>query len=201
MGRQEEEMAAYRQAIELNPEDAEAHKRLGNALWQQEKDEEAIAEYREVVRLKPDDAEAHFNLGMALDPQGKTEEEMAEYREAIRLDPNHVWALVNLASLLDVLIMRKEARGYWVRAEKLEKSPEWVERIKKRLAKPKEAIREYREAIRLNPDDAEALENLAVTLDGKGERKEARTLWERAEKLEKRPAWCGRIKQRLVEPD
>jgi len=76
-------------------------------------------------------------LGMALDPQGKTEEEMAEYREAIRLDPNHVWALENFASLLDVQSMRKEARGYWERALKVEKRPEWVEKIKKRLTEPR----------------------------------------------------------------
>jgi hypothetical protein len=41
-----------------------------------------------------------------------------------------------LAISLDEEGKRKEARGYWERALKAEKGPEWIERIKKRLAEP-----------------------------------------------------------------
>jgi predicted negative regulator of RcsB-dependent stress response len=40
-----------------------------------------------------------------------------------------------------------------------------------------------------------------MLLDAKGERKEARGFWERAEKSEKRPKNVEWIKKRLAEPD
>jgi Flp pilus assembly protein TadD len=67
--------------------------------------------------------------------------------------------------------------------------------------KIKEAIDELREAIRLRPDFAQALEYLAITLDEEGMRKEARVYWERASKVEKGSEWVTRIKPRLAEPD
>jgi Flp pilus assembly protein TadD len=64
-----------------------------------------------------------------------------------------------------------------------------------------EAIKEYREAIRLKPDYAEAHYGLGWALDQKGERKEARGYFERAVKLEKKPELGEWIKKRLAEPD
>jgi Flp pilus assembly protein TadD len=77
---------------------------------------------------------AYTNLGIALEKQGKNEEAIMAYRKAIELKLEKPFALENLAILLDAKGARKEAREYWERAEKLEKRPEWVERIKKRLA-------------------------------------------------------------------
>ena len=132
-GKLDEAVAAYREAIRLNPDLAEAHYNLGVALGEQGKLDEAVAAYREAIRLNPDYAEAHYNLGNELRKQGKTEEAIAEYREAIRLNPDDAEALENLAITLDAKGERKEAREFWERGEKLEKRPEWVERIKKRL--------------------------------------------------------------------
>ena len=87
-GKLEEAIAAYRTAIRLKPDYAEAHYNLGIALHDQGKLEEAIAEYRTAIRLKPDYANAHYNLGLALHDQGKLEEAIAEYRAAIRLKPD-----------------------------------------------------------------------------------------------------------------
>jgi eukaryotic-like serine/threonine-protein kinase len=65
-----EAIAAYREAIRLQPENAGAHYNLGIALDSQGKVSEAIAAYRDAIRLQPDEAEAHCNLGMALRSQG-----------------------------------------------------------------------------------------------------------------------------------
>jgi hypothetical protein len=56
-------------------------------------------------------------------------------------------------------------------------------------------------AIRLKPDYAEVMENLAVLLDKLGRGSEARGFWEMAGKVDTRPAWVDRIKKRLAEPD
>ena len=93
-------VAARREAIRLQPDDADAHSNLGLALAAQGKLDEAIAEYREAIRLQPDSAEAHYNLGIALAHQGKLDEAVAEYRTAIRLKPDYAEAHCNLGHLL-----------------------------------------------------------------------------------------------------
>lgn len=47
-GKQDEAIACYRQALEIDPTFAMAHSNLGNALWRQH--EEAIAAHEEAVR-------------------------------------------------------------------------------------------------------------------------------------------------------
>jgi tetratricopeptide (TPR) repeat protein len=135
-GRHAAAEALYTEYLKKQPGSATAHNNLGVALGKQGKTEEEIAEYREAIHLDPGDAQAHFNLGVALWEKGEPEEVIKEFRKAIRLKPGYAEALENLAIMLDVKGERKEARGYWVRAVKLEKRPEWVERIKKRLAEP-----------------------------------------------------------------
>jgi superkiller protein 3 len=75
--------AAFRKAIQLNPNDAEAHNILGIVLFvQQGKLEEAITEFRQTIRIDPNDANAHKNLGAALYRQDKLEEAIAELKLA-----------------------------------------------------------------------------------------------------------------------
>jgi superkiller protein 3 len=130
----EEAIAAYRKAIALKPNDPNPHFNLGIVLFLQGNAEESVAALRKAVELKPDWTVAYTNLGIALEKQGKNEEAIMAYRKAIELKLEKPFALENLAILLDAKGARKEAREYWERAEKLEKRPEWVERIKKRLA-------------------------------------------------------------------
>jgi Flp pilus assembly protein TadD len=58
-------VAAYRVAIGINPDYAEVHSNLGNALREEGKLDEAIAAYRQAIGLNPAYAEAHCNLGTA----------------------------------------------------------------------------------------------------------------------------------------
>jgi tetratricopeptide (TPR) repeat protein len=89
-------MAAFRAAIRIRPDYAEAHNNLGLVLIQSGKDEEGIAALREAVRLAPAYAEARTNLGAALTPTD-AEAAIKELEEAVRLAPGSVKALFNLA--------------------------------------------------------------------------------------------------------
>jgi tetratricopeptide (TPR) repeat protein len=122
----DEAIAAYRDAIRLKPESAEAHGNLGLALTEQGQVAEAITELRETIRLKPDFFGAHYNLGNALRDQGKPAEAIAAYREAIRLQPDYAEAHCNLGSILQGQGQFREALAEYRRGHELgSKRPGW----------------------------------------------------------------------------
>jgi tetratricopeptide (TPR) repeat protein len=95
-------IALIRQAIHIDPDSAEAHARLAQALIWHGEMEAAISEGREAVRLKPDLAEAHYHLGSALFANRQRREARAEMKAAIALDHEGSvarWARNTLSSL------------------------------------------------------------------------------------------------------
>ena len=87
-GQWDEAMAEYRKALQIKPDNAEAHNNLGNALYDKGQLDEAITEYRKALQIKPDYAEAHNNLGNALSEKGQLDEAMTEYRKALQIQPD-----------------------------------------------------------------------------------------------------------------
>ena len=81
-GKLEDAIAAFREAIRIKPDFADAHFALGVGLRRQGELDEAIDELRAAIRIKPSDAHAHYNLGLALKAQGQMEEAVAEVRKA-----------------------------------------------------------------------------------------------------------------------
>ena len=57
-GMDKEAIESYRQAIRINPDDAEAHYNLGHAYERSGMDKEAIESYRQAIMINPDDADA-----------------------------------------------------------------------------------------------------------------------------------------------
>ena len=118
---------------------------------------------------------AHYNLGIALRDQGKLDEAIAEFREAIRLKPDYAEAHYNLGVAL-------RDQGSWTRrspntARRSGSSPTLAERPQSTSARScatmqgeatTEAIAEYRKAIRLKPDDADAHYSLGNALQRRG---------------------------------
>ena len=81
-GKVPEAIAAFREAIRLQPDDAIAHYGLGVVLVGQGKVSEAMTAWREAIRLQPDYASAHFNLGIALRGQRKLKDALVAFRRA-----------------------------------------------------------------------------------------------------------------------
>jgi TolB-like protein/DNA-binding winged helix-turn-helix (wHTH) protein/Tfp pilus assembly protein PilF len=78
---------AARKALELDPEDAEAHAVLASALVGEWRWKEAEAEYRRALELNPSHAAAHVGLGNWLLRQGRTEEALTWAQRGRELDP------------------------------------------------------------------------------------------------------------------
>ena len=96
-----EAIAAYREAIRLKPDLAQAHNNLGIAL--REPGRRARGDRRRTARRSassPTTPQAHYNLGIALDASGDVREAIAAYREAIRLKPDYAEAHYNLGNAL-----------------------------------------------------------------------------------------------------
>jgi Tfp pilus assembly protein PilF len=81
-GRDAEAAKAFRQALAIMPNWAEAHSLLGSALARVGNYREAEAELRKAVQLKPDYAEGWNFLGEFLQARGKTQEAQDAFRKA-----------------------------------------------------------------------------------------------------------------------
>ena len=62
----DEAIVHYQKALQINPDYAEAHNNLGNALRQMGRMDEAIAHYQRALQIKPDNAEVQNNLAWVL---------------------------------------------------------------------------------------------------------------------------------------
>jgi tetratricopeptide (TPR) repeat protein len=170
-------VAAFREAVRLKPEYAEAHYNLGRLLSDLGKLDEAIAEYREAIRLQPKYADAHRNLGLAFKKQGKLDEVIATYREAIRLNPEYADAHLTLGTALGQQGKLHEAAAAC--REAIQLNPEYPDAhftlgtALSLQGKLDEAIAAFREAIRLNPDLVDAHYHLGITLGNQGKLDEA----------------------------
>ena len=143
IGRNTEALNANQTAVELSPQDAEAHSNLGVTLQELGRLNEAEVSLRQAIVLKPNYPEAHNNLGNALKEQGRLDEAEASYRQAIVLKPGYANAHSNLGATLQELSRLDEAEASYI------------------------------QAIALRPNYAEAYSNLGVTLQELGRLEEA----------------------------
>lgn len=179
-GRTEEALACYRRAVALDPGSAKMHNSLGNVLLDLNRPDEAAASYETAVALDPRSAKAHGGLGRALHVKGRPEEALARFRKALELDPTLAPAR---AGLVNALIARAAGLG---RRERWD-----------------EAVRDYREALRLRPDHADAHLQLGRLLRRQGAADEAIGVYKDA--LKNAQAWAagsaprhlGRIQREL----
>ena len=79
----------YKQALELNPDNVEAHQKLGFLFYNVKgQTQEGMTHLLRTLALEPHNARAHYDLGMALLHQQKIDEATAHLMEALRQMPN-----------------------------------------------------------------------------------------------------------------
>lgn len=124
----------YREALRLDSQSSEARDALGYLLIRQGKFAEAVPHLTEAVRLRPDFGPSHASLAGALREVGRIDESMAAYRRALEFRENALSA---------------DVRNNYGIALALG-------------GRPAEAAAEFREALRLNPNLADARTNLQL---------------------------------------
>jgi len=130
-GRISEAIEEYRQALEIDPDYAEAHSNLGSTFLLTGRPSEAIDQYKQALRINPIYAEAQNNLGNALVQTGRASEAIDHFRQALRGTPNSASTHNNLGAALA------------------------------QTGRISEAIEEVKAALRINPGYIDARNNLA----------------------------------------
>jgi len=99
-GRNEEAAARYREAVQVNPRNREAHRELGIVLARLGRWEECVAANQDAYRLDPNNWQVNFNLGTALVSVGRLEPGLLHFEQAVRIDPRNYRGYYNLANTL-----------------------------------------------------------------------------------------------------
>jgi tetratricopeptide (TPR) repeat protein len=141
LGRAEEAIEAYRQAVAVDPKYASPYNGLGNALRSLGRAEEAIEAYRQAIAVDPKYAYPYNGLGNALSDLGRKEEAIEAYRQAVAVDPNYTYPYYGLGIALSNLGRTEEAieayRKFIDLADK-KNDDYWVKRAERIIAKLKE---------------------------------------------------------------
>ena len=95
----------YRQVLEIDPANFEAHGSLGNVLRDLGQLEEAERSCRRALALGPEIAELHANLGTMLLDIRRVDESKRCYEQALRLKPDLVGAHYSLDTKLMVMTL------------------------------------------------------------------------------------------------
>jgi len=89
-----------KKSLDLNPNLLMAHNDLGTAFLSSDNYDKAVYHLTRTAELNPDSALVHNNLGHALEMTGKTEDAIKEYKTAVDIDPNNDLTHSNLATAL-----------------------------------------------------------------------------------------------------
>jgi len=135
----------YKRALELNPNNAEAHLRLGFLMYNAKQiHDEGMAHYYKALQANPSDPRIHHDLGMALLHQRQFDEAIKHLSEALRRMPNGLDKQYNPVGMHYNLALALSYAG-----------------------RPKEAITHFAEVVRLDPNNAPAHYRLAMMLADK----------------------------------
>ena len=183
-GRISESLKINQKAVELSPQDSQAHNNLGVTCEGLGRLEEAEISYKKAVALKPDFSGNHYNLANILLKIGRFEEAEASSRKAIELQPGFFEAHNNLGIALQELGRLDEAEVSYMKAITLK--PDYVEAYNNlgntfnKLGRIEEAEASFRQAITLNPDYARAYYNLGGLFQGQGRLGESEKFFKQA---------------------
>jgi len=150
----------YEQAIRIKPDFAMAHNGLAGALQRAGRVMDAIEQYRQVLRIEPDNAQAYIDLGLALAQMGQGQDAIAQYQQALQLEPDNQNAWIDWG-----IALQDRAR---------------TKRGSEADALLRQAEEKYEQALRINPDLAEAHGNLGAIFQSTGRLPDAAAQYELA---------------------
>ena len=172
------EATLWRDTLAKNPNAWQAHARLGQLFFKQERYAEAAREFERTVELKPELAEHHNMLGLADCRLGRFEEGIAQYREALRLkeaisiaadNASIATIRTNLANALGITANNLVGKTRTFSTGTSDFDGETGEAMRRY----DEAIAQYEKALELEPQQPAIHRNLGILLASLGRYSEA----------------------------
>ena len=154
IGKEEEAIDAYREAIKFDKNYSEAYYNLAIANQKLKRDDIAINSYHKALKINKSYAKAWYNLGVIYNRKDDLDSAVLCYQEAVNYSPTYLKALVNLGITLN------------------------------RLDKALDAIQCYKKAITLYPNYSRLWFNLAIAYKNNGEKSMAIDAYEKVLSLE-----------------
>ena len=115
-----EAISELKEAVRLDPSNANAHNDLGLALKRNGDLSGAADQFRQALRLNPKLASAYSNLGNILYARRDYRGAVEQYRAALQIQPNNADIHMNLGSAFDALGSRDQAIEQYKLAIKLQ---------------------------------------------------------------------------------
>jgi len=134
-GQPDEAIANFEQALKAYPESADLHNSLGRALAMKDRLDDAMAEFQKAAKIDPKSAEVRNNIGRVLASKGRLEDAIPYFQSAVEIDPDLAEAHQFLGAAL-----------YYARGQ------------------VRQALAQWREALRVRPDFLPALNEAAHVL-------------------------------------
>ncbi len=155
-----------KKAIEIDPKNPQIHYALGNAYGKSKEYDKAIVEYREALAIDPYHVYARTNLGIVFHLIGKDLRAAGELKKAIALHPFHGEPHFYLGQIYEKRENIEGAKGKYREAERAHLK---YGQALLSWGQPEKAAREFKKALRLNPESEEArrgLEQAATARSG-----------------------------------
>ncbi|MDF5710166.1 MAG: tetratricopeptide repeat protein [Nostoc sp. S4] len=157
----------FNQLIELEPQNALAYNKRGDAYYRLGDYEQAQADSSQAILLNPQDANPYYDRGFALYELAKYKEALADYTQAIKLNSQNAYAYYGRGLARVQLKDRKGALGDFSKAIaiKPEYTDAYLQRgiLRRRLELRQAAIQDFDAIIKINPSDARAYYQRGLT--------------------------------------
>ncbi|MFN9237336.1 MAG: tetratricopeptide repeat protein [Planctomyces sp.] len=189
-GKLPEAVAAYRQAIDEDPESFKAWNNLGTTFAELNDPDQALACYQRALEIDAAQSIVHYNLARTLHQMGRGAEAFGHYAIAIDLNPQSFAAQFNFSLLLYETQEWKGAEASLRRTLELAPENPGIHQILGKLLfdrqRPGEALRCYERALELDGTNPEYAFHAGACLHLLGQLEQASGMFERSLELNPR---------------
>ena len=149
LGRSQNAMIAYRNAVSYKPDYAEAHNNIGKLLKDLGRLDEAMEAYSKALSIDPNYAEVYTNIGNILHDKNELNEAIKAYSKALSIKPSYAEVYYNMGNVFRKKNNLEEAMNAYRTALSIKPKYESVKYMLSSLegTTPKTAPKEYIESL------------------------------------------------------
>jgi len=166
VGKEDNALEDYTNAIKYNSKKYKAITNRANILGRRGKLEEALAEYDKAIAIDPDQVYAYINRGNMYVRLKRSQEAMPDLNKALELDPNNYEAYFNLASAYRDLGQYDQALVNYSKTIEIRPNDDGAYNnrgnVHYRMQNFPAALQDYNRALQLNANNGRAYGNRAA---------------------------------------